>query len=348
MTWEYGYAYFRGFAIAGSGPHTLVFSTGGVSVKTAPITVLQVPKSLVITTQPAGTASGVVLPTQPVVKILDNAGLPVVGANTPVTVSVANNVPVTLSGPTTVNAVNGVATFSGLKVAGGHDFALQFTAGGMGVQSRTLQLSQVATRLRVVTQPSQAISGYYLSRPTVEILDADGERVAHAANTVTATLNSGPGISLIGATSSAPVLGLASFPLMFLTGAGAFSLDFAYPGVPGVSSNSTVLTQLVNQVVFSTPPAGAVDGVPFTTQPTAEVRDHANLLYAVNTGTATVSVISGPGTLGGTRTVNIVNGVGRFTDLKLTGRGVYVLGVATSLPSNSLSGPLARATITVP
>jgi hypothetical protein len=198
-----------------------------------------------------------------------------------------------------------------------------------------------------VTQPSRAISAYWLDRPEVEVLDADGERVAYSSNSVTATLNSGPGVSLIGGTSAVPVFGLASFS-MLLKGAGSFSFDFAYPGVPGVSSNSTVLTQLVKEVVFSTPPAGAVDGVPFTTQPTAEVRDHANLLYAVNSGTATISVISGPGTLGGTTTVNIVAGIARFTDLKLSGKGVYVLGVVTSLPSSGVAGPLTRATITVP
>jgi hypothetical protein len=96
MSFQYGSGYFRNFAIAGSGPHTLVFSSGGASVTSPPITVTQRPKSLVITTQPAGTASGVVLATQPVVKILDDAGLPVAGASIPVTVSVANNAAVTL------------------------------------------------------------------------------------------------------------------------------------------------------------------------------------------------------------------------------------------------------------
>ena len=348
VTSEYGSAYYQNFAIAGSGPHTLVYSTGGVSVKGAPISVIQVPRTLAITTQPAGTVSGAVLPTQPVVKILDDAGLPVMGANTPVTVSVADRVPVTLSGPTTVNAIDGVATFSGLKVAGGREFDLQFSTGGLRAQSQTLQLSQVAARLRVVAQLTQVISGLHPYGPTVEVLDADGERVALASSSVTATLNSGPGISLIGGTSTAPDLGLASFPSLILTGAGTFRLDFGYPGVPGVSSNSLVLTQLVKEVAFSTPPAGAVDGAPFTTQPIAEVRDHANLLYAVNSGTATVSVISGPGTLGGTRTVSIVNGIARFTDLKLSGKGAYVLELTTSLPLFGTPGPLTRSSITVP
>jgi len=75
--------------------------------------------ALAFTTQPVGAGPGEVFTPQPVVAIQDNFGNTVTGATGAVTLSITPGTDTegaTLSGTTTVNAVNGVATFTNLSV----------------------------------------------------------------------------------------------------------------------------------------------------------------------------------------------------------------------------------------
>lgn len=75
-------------------------------------------------------ATPVALSTQPVVQILDGAGLPIGAGTQNVNVSLASGSG-TLSGTTPVACVDGVATFTDLAIAGTGDFTLQFTSPGL-------------------------------------------------------------------------------------------------------------------------------------------------------------------------------------------------------------------------
>ncbi|MCB9893030.1 MAG: hypothetical protein H6839_01110 [Planctomycetes bacterium] len=90
---------------------------------------------LVLVTQPAGAAPGVAFTTQPVVQVQDSTGALVSSDNsTQVTVSITaatGTSGAVLSGTTTVTAVNGVVTFSGLSIdLAGSGYTLDFTDGG--------------------------------------------------------------------------------------------------------------------------------------------------------------------------------------------------------------------------
>jgi hypothetical protein len=95
-----------------------------------------------ITTQPAGAFTGTVFSTQPVVKITDASGNTITSSTANVVASIASGTG-TLSGTTTVAAVNGVATFTNLKITGTGDHTLTFTAAG-GLTAATSNTVNVA------------------------------------------------------------------------------------------------------------------------------------------------------------------------------------------------------------
>lgn len=127
-----GVATFTNLSLTGSGSVVLRFTCNGFTVDASAITVsggAQTATQLVITQQPsASVTSGVAFPTQPRVEVRDAANVRVAGNTAAVTASVATGTGA-LSGTTSVNAVDGTATFTNLVLTGGSQHTLQFSAG---------------------------------------------------------------------------------------------------------------------------------------------------------------------------------------------------------------------------
>ncbi|PKF49895.1 hypothetical protein AT251_15440 [Enterovibrio nigricans] len=86
--------------------------------------------------------------TQPVVNLVDNSGN-IVSSNAAVTVSASGGG--TLSGTTTVNAQNGVATFSDLSFSGtvSQNYALSFASTGLtSATSNNIQPTGLGQQLK--------------------------------------------------------------------------------------------------------------------------------------------------------------------------------------------------------
>jgi hypothetical protein len=82
----------------------------------------------------------------------------------------------------------------------------------------------------------------------------------------------------------------------------------------------------VSQIAFSTPPAGAIGGSPFATQPVVTVEDAQGDTETGDSSTVTLSVVSGPGSLSGcTAPVSAVGGVATFSGCAIDTAGKYVL-----------------------
>ena len=94
---------------------------------------------LVFSTQPANAVVGIVISPAPTVSIVDNAGEPVSGNSSPITLSLgANPGSATLNGTATVTAVNGVATFPGLSItAAANGYTLAATSPGLTMSAST-------------------------------------------------------------------------------------------------------------------------------------------------------------------------------------------------------------------
>jgi uncharacterized protein (TIGR02145 family) len=129
-----GVATFTNLVLSGTaGNFTLRFTPTSLTAATSSSFALSVgaPSKAMITTEPSGAFTGTVFSTQPVVKITDAGGNTITSSTANVVVSIASGTG-TLSGTTTVAAVNGVATFTNLKITGTGDHTLTFTpAGGL-------------------------------------------------------------------------------------------------------------------------------------------------------------------------------------------------------------------------
>jgi hypothetical protein len=207
---------------------------------------------LAVTTQPSGAVSGAKLSPQPVVQILSSTNSLMSTSSAAVTAAIATGSGA-LSGTTTVNAVNGVATFTNLTVSGGGPFTLRFTSSGFtSATSASFTLTQTPASLAVQTQPDDANSGIsFGAQPVVNILDGNGALVTMSTLPITATITTGTG-TLAGTTTVNAVGGVATFTNLQITGPGNFVLTFSTTSSalqPVASTAFTVGTSTVT-VVF--------------------------------------------------------------------------------------------------
>ncbi len=222
---------------------TAVITARSGSVTSAGVTVTVsagAAAQLAVVTQPAGAAAGAPFATPPVVQVQDAAGNAVVGSTAAITAAVASGGG-TLGGPTTVTAVAGVATFSGLSIAGLVGArTLTFTAAGLAAAtSAAFPLDAgPAAQLAMRTQPVAGTAyAPFLTPAAVELRDAFGN-VAASTAAVTATLASGGG-TLGGATTVNASAGVATFTSLTVNGAaGARTLTFTAGTLGAVTSAS--------------------------------------------------------------------------------------------------------------
>jgi hypothetical protein len=293
------------------------------------------PASYQVSVMPVGSGeSGVPFTTQPQVVILDANNNVVSNATTAVTATVTSGSG-TLLGTTTVNAVNGVATFTNLAIAGAGNTTIGFTTTslpaepGSPTQSSALATVQVARQLGIATQPGGAVSGAPLApQPVVEVRDAAGLRVPGTTNSIAVTLGSGPG-ALSGANTVVANNGTAVFSGLTITGAGTHTLTFSSSGLTSVSSSPVSIAGATPASISlrTAPPANGESGMVFATQPVVEIIDGTGNLATAASGSVTVALLGATGThsLGGTTTVPVVNGVATFTNLKINGFGAFSL-----------------------
>jgi uncharacterized protein (TIGR02145 family) len=282
-----------------------------------------------ITTEPSGAAAGTAFTTQPVVRITDLSGNTVTTSTVNVVASIASGTG-TLSGTTTVAAVNGVATFTNLVLSGASgNFTLAFTPTSLtAATSNSFALSVgTVSKAMITTQPSGAAAGTaFTTQPVVRITDLSGNTVTTSTVNVVATIATGAG-TLNGTTTVAAVNGVATFTDLVLSGtAGNFTLAFTPTSLTAATSNSFALSVgAASQAIITTQPAGAVDGATFTTQPVIRITDAGGNTVTSSTQSVVASIASGTGALSGTTTVQAVNGVATFTNLKITGSGSHTI-----------------------
>jgi hypothetical protein len=125
-----GVATFTDLVLSGTpGNFTLTFTPTSLTAATSSSFALSVGAATkaMITTQPSGAVDGVTFTTQPVIRITDAGGNTVTSSTQSVVASIASGSGGTLSGTTTVSAVNGVATFTNLKISGSGSYTISFT-----------------------------------------------------------------------------------------------------------------------------------------------------------------------------------------------------------------------------
>jgi subtilase family serine protease len=213
------------------------------------------------------------------VQVLDGSGNLVATDASNITLSFGNNPGGgALNGTTTVAAVNGVATFTGLSInIAGAGYTLTASDGSLaGATSGSFAISAAtASKLVIANQPTAASVGVAISPAvTVAIEDAYGNIVTTNSSTVTLTLSTGG--SFTGGLTTASGLaasGIAAFGNLKVATAGSFTLAASDGSLTATTSNSFAIAK-GTPVVGVTDAGGTYGGVAFGA--TAAYADDAN------------------------------------------------------------------------
>ena len=287
---------------------------------------------LMMNRQPVGGKTGDVLTTVPIVYIVDVYGNKVDNSTASVTASLSTATAGDVVTGTSVNAVNGVATFSSLNVRTlPGTRTLTFTSNSLtSVTSASFTITHAdASKLMITTQPvgGNATGDRLTTQPVVEIRDRFDNVATSNSDIITITSSAGGSLSTsrtAGETSIAAVAGVATFTNVRLVGTPgtAYSLTFSTGSLtPAVSNSITLTFSTAHQLAIVTQPVAGKTAVAFTTQPVIQVLDYyGNLVANDNSTSITAAISSGAnGILTGTQTITAVNGVATFTNLALTG-----------------------------
>ncbi|MBI2917725.1 MAG: hypothetical protein HYY01_06990 [Chloroflexi bacterium] len=314
--------------------------------------------SLAVNTQPAGAVAATAFTTQPKFEAHKGDGSLETTFTDSVTVAIKSGtgtIGAVLSGTTSVAAVAGVATFTGLSIdKAGTGYVLVASSGSLTtVETAPFNVSiGAATMLAIGTAPAGATAGStFNTQPTVEVHDNGGNVVTTSTASVTFAINTGTsGAVLSGTTTVAAVAGVATFTNLSLNLAGSYTIRATSGVLTAATSGAFTVSGTDAQLAFTTEPTGSVAGAAFTTQPVVTVRDASGNTVNTSTASVTVAITSGTGisgaTLSGTTTVAAVNGVATFTNLsinKANGSTTYTLTATSSSLTPAVSAAFTPA-----
>jgi hypothetical protein len=274
----------------------------------------------------------------------DAAGNPVPGAS--IAFSVVGATGSIVGETVALTGIDGRADLPGAWIAGPAKGSYQLRAQLVGTALNVLFSAtaiQPAVAVRINSAPTEGLSGVILTGAIpVELIDEFGDRV-EVNQQVTLSLIGGSG-TLEGTTSDLAVLGGTIFQGQRINGPGTYRIVASSGSLAPDTTDAITITQQAAWIVVLTEPAGAVSGVPFTTQPVVEVRDNANIRM-VGDSTIVTASLQGVSTLFGTRSVRAVNGIATFTNLAIEGAATGVnLVFASSTAANAFSQSFDVAT----
>ena len=330
---------------SGTGYTLSATATGLVAATSDPFDIISGSASrLVFTVQPSSTSAGAHIAPPVQVTARDASGNTVSGFTGNVTVAIGTN-PAggTLSGTTTLPAVNGVATFATLSVdhAGG-GYTLLATASGLtsGASSGFAVAAGPVARLDFTAQPGTTTAGAAIT-PAVQITarDALGNTATGFNGNVTVAIATNPASgTLAGTRTVAAIAGVATFPGLSIDQAGSgYQLSATVAGVaPATSAAFDIIASLPTHLAFTIQPATTAAGATITPAVQVVARDFSGQTATGFTGDVTVDIAGVTGVaLQGTTTVTAVGGVATFSDLHVdrSGTSYELTATAAGLPT---------------
>ncbi|MCB9933784.1 MAG: IPT/TIG domain-containing protein [Planctomycetes bacterium] len=263
-----------------------------------------------------------------------------------------------LSGTKTVNAVNGIVTFSGLSLNKAGAYTLQTScptlpggySGQNPVSSPFRIKPQSAAAVSVHTQPQNGLPGGALQPVRFEILDPLGNRATGDGSSISLAMHfkNGAG-ALTGGTAINFEGGLATF----------IGLSIDQPGLYRLRGVPAVLAYVGTQQFAIAGSAARLAAIsnPGNAQPGQNLPNAANVKVTDLWGTTVTTPVSvslsmlvnpGGGVLTGTTVVNSVNGIAGFSPLQISqpGAGYMLEASAAGLVSAyigyiTIYGPVA-------
>ena len=290
---------------------------------------------LAFSVQPQSGTAGVAL--APIkVEIRDSAGVLVDTATSAVTLTVVGT---SGFGPFTVSAVNGVATFSSVRIdTAGKGYTLQATAGSLTpATSSAFDIASAAASTLTLTGLSSPVTAGASQNVTVEARDAFGNLAAGYTGTVHFTSSDTKAVLPSDTSFTSGDAGRKSFPVT----------------LKSVGDQSVTVTDMANSGLTATASATVEQGTPaklvFQSQPTngkvrtvlsavsVAITDAAGNVLSVGTPDISVHLVGGNASavLGGTLTATPSSGVATFSSLTVDQQGT---GFRLEATAGSLDG----------
>ncbi len=259
----------------------------------------------------------------------------------------------TLAGTTTVTAVAGVATFSGLSInKSGTGYKLKASAGSLTTATSPAFniIAGPASQLVFTAQPASGVAGSGLvPSVTVTARDALGNVADSYTGSVTVAITSGsgaPGATLSGTATASAVAGIATFAGLSIDKVGsAYTLAATGTGLPGATSTAFDITPgVASLLIISVQPSSVVAGQTIAPAVVVTARDNMGNTATGFAGVVTLGITPGTGsvgaTLGGTASAGAVAGVATFTTLHIAKAGnAYTLAASASGVTGATTGP---------
>ncbi|HET7250496.1 MAG TPA: invasin domain 3-containing protein, partial [Gemmatimonadales bacterium] len=347
-----GVAQFTNLSIDKTGTGYTLTATGGglTSATSLPFTITSgAADHLAFFVQPSNATAGSPITPAVQVEIVDAQGNVVTADTRNISVAILDNPNGgSLSGTTTVAATSGVATFSSVSIdKAGTGYTLQASSSPALTSAISADFDiapAAASRAHFFVEPSTATAGVSIVPAVqVEIVDAFGNRVATATNSVSVALLANPaGGALSGTKSRTASAGVATFTNLSINKvATGYTLRATSSGLASDTSVAFNITPgPASQLVFSTQPTNTAAGA---TIPAVAVtaQDAQGNTATGFTGNVTMAIGTNPGsgTLSGTLGVPAVSGVATFADLSIDKVGTgYTLTAAATGPANATSG----------
>jgi hypothetical protein len=332
----------------------VVGSTEDNNLTTTEFTPIGQATQLVISNQPGNAMAGVALAAQPVIQIKDANGNVVTAgpdSNQPITLTIAGSSPSlgTIRGTATVNAVNGVATFSGINfqesgvkiiTASKGDTSSQLNGSlAMAVDSQSFTISPAAvssTTSTITLDPAGPVvaNGSASYSVKIKLADSYGNLISGVRPQFVSTNTND---TLTQPTVNTNALG-ETLGSITSTVAGTRTLSINSPaGLTAVTTSAVFIAGTASKLGFTQQPTNSPSGVGGISTIKIAVQDaQGNTVTtgAAATASVTVSIFSNPGggVLNGTATVSAVDGIATFSGLGIDRTGVGYKLVANSAP----------------
>ena len=346
-----GVATFSNVKLDTAGSYTLAAADGSLTVAdSSSFTVSPAAASqLAFNQQPTNVTAGVAISPSITVDVEDQFGNIVTGDSSNVTLSI-NTGPGSIGGTDTVAASSGVATFNNVKLDTAGSYTLAASDGSLTVaDSNSFTVDPAAaSQLAFNQQPTDVTAGVAISPSiTVDVEDQFGNVVTGDSSSVTLSVNTGPG-SIGGTDTVAASSGVATFSNVKLDTVGSYTLAAADGSLTVADSSSfTVSPAAASQVVFNQQPSNVTAGVAMSPSITVDVEDQFGNIVTSDSSNVTLSIHTGPGSIGGTDTLAASSGVATFSNVKLNTAGSYTLaasdGSLTGADSSSFTVSPAAA-----
>jgi hypothetical protein len=305
---------------------------------------------LAFSQQPSTVVVGSVITPAITVDVEDANGNIIRTDSSAVTLSISGGA--SLGGTLTVDAVEGVATFSNISVSSTGSLTLIASDGTLrSANSSSFTVTQstttpgTASQLAFEQEPTSTIVDAVITPPiTVEVQDDDGNIVSTDDSAVTIAISSGStGATLGGTLTVNAVNGIATFSDITVSAAGTVVLSATDGSLTSADSSSfsVAAAGVSSELAFAQQPSSATVGSIITPPITVEVEDSNGNPVDTDDSAVTLAIASGPAgaTLGGTTTVDAVDGVATFSDITVSATGTVTLSAtdAALTPATSSS-----------